>query len=115
MRKINLFTANLLFVFHCFVGIFILSGWMFPEIKFLYLGFLIGWITSWIVLGYCPLTKWEFKIRKKYNENIDPNAEIIKYYAYKFFKIDIPSKTIYIGGIIMCTILIVLTLTFKGF
>jgi len=110
MRKLNLILANSLFTLHCFVGVFILTGWLFPGIKVFYLLFLFAWLSSWIFLGYCPITKWEFTLRRKYDKGLDTNAEAIKYYMYKFFKIDIPSKSIFIGGIIVFTILILLTL-----
>ncbi|MCC6520881.1 DUF2784 family protein [Candidatus Nomurabacteria bacterium] len=109
MRKFHIFLANTLFVAHCLFAIFILSGWIFPEIKVLYLAVLLIWISCWIFLGYCPPTKWEFMLRKKYNDNIDPNTEFIQHYAYTFFKKNISSRTVFIVGIITCAILLLLT------
>jgi hypothetical protein len=71
---------------------------------------LILWLFSWVFLGYCPFSKWEFLLRRRYNKNIDQNAEAIKYYMYKFFKKDIPSKTIFSVGIIVFIVLIIVTL-----
>ncbi len=110
MRKLNIFVANMLFMLHCFVGVIILVGWLFPQFKILYLALLAVWIFSWVCLGYCPLTKWEFFLRRKYDKNLDPNAEAIKYYMFKFFKKDIPSKRIFTCGLIVFITLTVLTL-----
>lgn len=109
MRKFYIFFANMLFVFHYFLGIFILVGWLFPEIKLLYLAVLFCWLFSWVLLGYCPPTRWEFLLRRKYDKSIDPNAEAVKYYLYKFFKINIPSKSIFTGGLIVFIILTILS------
>lgn len=111
MRKLHLVIANILFVLHCLVGVVILIGWYFPEIKIFYISLLIAWIGSWIFLGYCPITKWEFLLRRKYDNTIDPNAEAIKYYMYKFFKKDISSRLIFIGGLVVFFVALVLSLT----
>lgn len=113
MRKLYLFLANTLFVLHCLLGGFILTGWIFPSIKIFYLIILMLWISSWLFLGYCPPTKWEFLLRRKYDKNINPNAEAIKYYMYKFFKKDLSSKSIFTGGLIVFIILTTLTFFIK--
>ena len=92
------------------IGAVILIGWKFPQFKLIYVILLLVWIGSWIFLGYCPITKWEFLLRRKYDKSIDPNAEAIKYYMYKFFNKDIPSKTIFTIGIIIFVIVLVLSL-----
>jgi hypothetical protein len=109
MKKFHIFIANTLFIFHCLIGIFILTGWMFSKIKLEYLTFLAIWLSCWIFLGYCPPSKWEFTLRRKYDKSIDVNAESIKYYMYKFFNKDIPSKSVFSVGIIIFIILIFLT------
>ena len=102
MRKFsNIFIADLLFVSHCLIGIFILLGWYFSQIKFEYRIFLIVWLLTWLVLGYCPITKLEFFLRSKYDKRIDPNAEAIQYYWYRFFGKNISSKVIFNGGLIV--------------
>jgi len=113
MRKLHISIANIIFILHCFVALFIFTGWLFPQIKFYYFCFLIIWILTWIFLGYCPITKWEFTLRNKYDKNINPEAEIIKYYIYKLFKIEIPSKVIFISGIVAFISLIILTIIKK--
>jgi len=106
--------ANSLFVFHLFVGIFFTIGWIFTQIQMrvFYLVSLLAWVLSWVVLNYCPLSKWEFVLRSKYDKNIEPNTEMIKYYMYKFFKIDLSEKSILLGGIIVLNALVFLTFLF---
>lgn len=110
--RLNMFVANMLFVVHFMFGLFIIFGWLFYQIKPVYLVAMLGWILSWIFLGYCPFTKWEFTLRSKYNSKIDPNAEAIKYYLDKFFNLDVPSEKIFIGGLTVFCILIILTFIF---
>jgi hypothetical protein len=101
MRKLDIFIANTYFLLHFILGLFMLFGWLFPQIKLIYLSTLLIWISCWIFLGYCPPTKWEFSLRNKYDKNINPKDEFIKYYMYKLFKINIPSKNIFTGGLIV--------------
>lgn len=110
MRKFHIFTANMIFVLHCLVGLLIAFGWIFPKIKTAYLTLIISWFLCWVVLGYCPITKWEFAIRRKYDKSIDKDVEVIGYYARKFFGKNISSRAIFIGGMAIFAVLIVLTL-----
>ena len=102
--------ANLIFLAHCLIGVFILSGWYFREVKIAYLALLTGWLACWVFLGYCPLTKWEFTLRRKYDKSFDPYDEAIQHYVYKFFGKKIPARTIFTGGIVVLIILVILTL-----
>ncbi|MFA6397771.1 MAG: DUF2784 family protein [Candidatus Paceibacterota bacterium] len=110
MKKLHTFFADTIFVAHCFVGIFIAVGWMFPKIKIFYLIFMALLLSSWIFLNYCPLSKWEFALRKKYDETVDIDTEIIQHYAYKFFKLKIPSKFIFVLGLFAYIVLVFLTM-----
>ncbi|MFM7088703.1 MAG: DUF2784 family protein [Candidatus Paceibacterota bacterium] len=109
-RKLILGLANILFVSHLILGIVILTGWLFPQFKYFYIGLLFFWMGSWLILGYCPPTKWEFLLRKKYNENINPNSEFIQYYMFKFFNKNISSNKIMTGGIVIFSVLLLLTI-----
>lgn len=111
-KNFHILIANILFLTHCLLGVFLLIGWYFFQIKFLYLIVLLIWLSCWILLGYCPFTKWEFGLRRKYDKNIDSNAEAIKYYMNKFFKKNIPAKAIFIWGLVVFIILTALTLVF---
>ena len=110
-KKSDLLVANILFVLHfIFMGI-ILFGWMFSEIYFLYIAVLLITLFCWIFLGYCPVTKWEFKIRRKYEPGLNYKNEYMEYYVSKFFKINIPVLLIRITGIIF--LILSLLIAFK--
>jgi len=113
MKKFHIAIANILFLLHFIFGIFLIFGWLFPQIKVLYLTLLIGWFLSWIILRYCVFTKWEFILRKKYNKDIDTNAEFIKYYMNRFFKKDWSSKAISAVALILFFVFLVLSLTYQ--
>lgn len=106
MKKLYLWTANSIFLLHVFLGIFFLVGWKFREIQPFYLSLLIAWPLSWIFLGYCPLTKWELLLRKKYDPTVDTNAESIQYNVQKYLGIYLPSRPIFVGGITIFFILL---------
>jgi hypothetical protein len=92
-------TANLIVVVHIATAIFLFVGWMFRSIQPFYLVLLVAWPLSWVVLGCCPLTKWELLLRKKNDPSIDPNTEKIQYMMKKYFDVSVPSRPIFIGGI----------------
>ncbi len=102
--------ANGIFLTHIAVGIFFLVGWYFTSIAFIYLPLLMAWPLSWLFLGYCPLSKWEFMLRQQRDPSLDTDAEVIQYYVAKWFGIYVPSRPIFIGGIAVFCILIVLSL-----
>jgi hypothetical protein len=105
-KRATLLLADTVFVIHCLIGVCIVSGWYFPAVQVAYITLLILWISCWIFLGYCPLTKWEFLLRRKYDQSVDPEAEIIQYYAYKLFKQRISSKVILGCGIALFIVLV---------
>lgn len=93
--------ANLLFLLHVLLGIFLLFGWLLPQITYLYVVVLISWPLCWMILGYCPLSKWEFTLRKQYDSTVDVHAEVIQHYMYMFFGIRISTAVIYAGGLVV--------------
>jgi len=103
--------ADLVFVFHCFIGILVLFGWLFPHYRAVYLTLLLVWLLCWVFLKHCPVTRWEFLLRKIYDKKIDPNEEIIKYYIHKVFKKVVSLKTIFTIGMIVFVILVLLSFT----
>ena len=110
MKTLYRFAANTVFVFHILLGIFFLVGWIFPSIKMVYLPLLIAWPLSWVVLGYCPTTKLELLLRKKYDKRINTNAESIQYNAKKYLGVHIASRPIFIGGISVFFVLFFLSI-----
>ena len=108
MKAVYRLLADVFFVLHFVIGAFFLFGWIFSEIQIVYLPLLISWPLSWILLGYCPVTKWEFLLRRKYGANLDTNTEFIRHYTHKFFQIKIPPRPIFTGGFSVFIALIVL-------
>jgi hypothetical protein len=103
-KKIDLILANFLFILHFFIVGILLFGWAFPRIYYIYVILLIITLIYWLFLGYCPITKWEFNIRRKYEPGLNYKNEYIEYYASKLFKINIPVFFIRIIGVIFLVI-----------
>jgi hypothetical protein len=80
MSTIAFWIANFVFVIHICFGVYVLTGWLWPAYYAWYWVALGSWIGSWILLGYCPLTRLEFSLRRLYDKTIDPKREIIQYY-----------------------------------
>jgi hypothetical protein len=98
-KKLSFVLANIIFSIHLLYGVFLIFGWLVPQAKVMYITCLLLWIGSWVVLGYCPLSRWEFVLRKSYDESIDDSTEIIQFYLYKFFGKEISSEIIFCIGI----------------
>lgn len=110
MKTLYKILATLLFVLHIILGITFLFGWLYPHYRFWYLILLISWPLSWLVLSYCPLTKWELWFRKRLDPTIDTNREFIQYYSKRFFNVDFSTHKIYATGLIVFLALLVLSL-----
>ena len=106
MKKRYQWAADAVVALHVAVAIFILVGWAFRDIQQVYLIVLIAWPLSWVFLGYCPLTKWELLLRRKNDPTINPNTEKIQYLAKKHLGLNIPSRPIFTGGIIVFFVLL---------
>lgn len=98
-KTIDFWKVNILFVLHFIFVFIILFGWIFPSLHFIYISILLGTLLCWIFLGYCPITKWEFNIRKKYEPELNYKNEYLEYYFSKFFKVNIPVMFIRFWGI----------------
>lgn len=99
------FFTDLIFVLHFLVGGFLLIGWYFKEVEILYFFILIAWPLSWILLKYCPITKWEFILRHKYDKSVKINDEFIQHYTHRFFHMNLKPKIILTDGLIVFFIL----------
>ncbi len=99
-KIIDFLIVNFLFISHFAFVIIIFFGWAFPNIQFLYILVLSGTLLCWVILGYCPITKWEFNIRRKYEPNLNYRNEYLEYYFSKFFKVNIPVSFIRFYGIL---------------
>lgn len=112
MSRLYIALANLTFLIHVAFGLFCLSGWVIESLQVWYWLALGSWISSWIVLGFCPLTKIEFWLRNCGGDAIDTNEEVIHYYVKKYFGVDLPLMGIYWGGISAFIVLLLLSLRF---
>jgi Protein of Unknown function (DUF2784) len=102
------YAANIVFCLHFLLGIFFIIGWYFKDLEVLYVILMTSWISSWIFLGYCPLSFWEFSLRSKYDATVDPQTEIIRFYIKKILHKDVSSRKIIFVGLIVYAILIAL-------
>ena len=75
--------ANLLAIIHLIVVSIILFGWFIPDLFFIH-GLLL-WATflSWVLIGKCILTVWEFKLR---DAKADYEYGYIQYHARNLLK-----------------------------
>ncbi len=76
------FKADLLFAIHLLTVAIILFGWAIFSIRIMYLTVIFLTLVSEIYLSYCPLTKWEFDLRKKHNPNLNYDYAFLNYYGY---------------------------------
>lgn len=68
MRKIFYYSlANLVFIVHFALVLILTVGWLVPGMYYFFLGVIVTVFLVDVTLGYCPLTLWEFNIRKKLN------------------------------------------------
>ena len=70
----------------------ILTSWYYPSIKTIHLAIASLTLLFIFALGYCPLTKWEFLLRKKVEPDLDYDSSFLSYYAYKILGINLESK-----------------------
>jgi hypothetical protein len=87
-------------IFHTFLTLFNLFGWIWKRTRklnlivlsltgasWLFLGLLVG------TLGYCPLTDWHFTILKKMGKTNLPNS-YIKYLADRLTGLDLNASLV---------------------
>jgi hypothetical protein len=87
-------------IFHTFLTLFNLFGWLWKSTRRLNLIILILTGASWIFLGlivgtmgYCPLTDWHFAILEKMGKTDLPNS-YIKYLADRLTGLDINASLV---------------------
>lgn len=82
------FLDILLTITHLLIIGFNLFGWAWPKTRKLHLFFIILTACSWFVLGiwfgmgYCPITDWQWDVKKELGEIGLPNS-FVEYYAEK--------------------------------
>ncbi len=96
----HIFLANILVFLHTILVIIILFGWAFPSFNLIYISALVLTLLSELILGYCPLTKWEFNLRKKQDPKLNYDYAFLSYYSYKIFGHRIPNNFIKYSALI---------------
>lgn len=99
--------ANTILTVHILLGLIILFGWLWLDIRPAYLLTLVGWPLCWVVFGYCPLTKWEFQLRERPDAGTSLNGEIVHHYSRKLIGVEIPVRYILMGGYILLSVSII--------
>jgi Protein of Unknown function (DUF2784) len=75
--------ADLLFACHIVIVGLLLFGWISLQLLALYSLALITTLLSEALLGYSPLTRWEFALRRRANPAVFYGKDYLSYYAYK--------------------------------
>lgn len=107
---IYFWVANIIFIGHLCFGLFVLSGWYFNSIELIYLLVLTAWMSCWVFLGYCPVSRWEFTLRNKYDSNIEPNTDIMSHYINKILGTKVTKDQVVRVG--MCVFLVLVLATY---
>jgi len=97
----NLFLANFIFGVHLLVVLINLTGWYFESFRWFYIGILSITLLSNLLLDYCPLTRWEFNLRKKINPNSNYGSSFLAQYFLRVFRLDIPAKYKYFRWVVV--------------
>lgn len=56
--------------FHIAIIIFLMTGWIFPQLRLAHLALILLTLGSWFILGrwlgrgYCPVSDWHWKIKE---------------------------------------------------
>jgi hypothetical protein len=76
------FLDKFFIIFHTFLALFNLFGWIWQRTRKINLIFLLLTLFSWIILGiwygigYCPLTEWHWQVRYNLKLYDMPNSYI---------------------------------------
>ncbi len=111
----NKLLANIIFVVHFIFVIFILFGWLFPNIWYLYITALFITLLSEIILGYCPLSKFEFQIRKRVNPSLNYNYSFASYYTHRITDKFLSDKFVSTASYFLLGSLIIINIYFHVF
>ena len=93
--------------------IIVLIGWYYPILQTTHLIITSLVLLAEIFLGYCPLTRWEFLLRKKVEPSINYDSSFLSYYAYKILKMDIPGRKIKYPAIVILVVVLALNILYK--
>jgi hypothetical protein len=116
---LKLLDIFLSFLHFALIG-FNLFGWLWKRTRKAHLITVAATAFSWFVLGiwfgwgYCPITHWEWNVKKKLGETNLPNS-FIKYYADKISGKDIDPYIVDRATLIVFLAVIVITVYLNFF
>ena len=74
MKMLYLLLNGLFHFFHIAIVIFLMTGWIFPQLRLAHLALIMLTLGSWFILGrwlgqgYCPVSDWHWKIKEALGE-----------------------------------------------
>jgi len=96
MNRYRLF-ANLFAMSHLLWIVLLVGGTIFvfynPWYFYWHLTIVSGTLLLNLFLGYCPLTLWEERVRRKLDQRFDHEGSFVATYINKIFKIKISERT----------------------
>jgi hypothetical protein len=102
-------------ILHLVIIGFNLLGWMWKRTRRAHLVLVILTALSWFVLGiwygmgYCPITDWQWDVKRRLGETDLPNS-FIKYFADKLTGADIDASIVD-GATVLCfTVVFILSI-----
>ena len=105
--------ANLIFVFHFFLVLLVLFGWLVPSLWYLYMATLVATLISDLVFGYCILSKWEFSLRRLVNPKLNYDFTWTTYYTHKFTNQKVSHRFFKQTAVVFLILSIAINLYFK--
>ena len=91
-KKIITFQADLIFLIHCLIVFVIVFGWAFAKLNFIYPLVLVATLVLETIFGYCILTEFEFRLRKKIEPSLEYDHSFVTYYMHKIYDFKIPRR-----------------------
>lgn len=91
----------------------VLIGWYYPVFQTAHLITASLVLLAEIFLGYCPLTRWEFLLRKKVEPDLNYDSSFLSYYAYKILRMNIPGRKIKYPAVVFLIAVLALNIFYK--
>lgn len=107
--------ADIIWVLHFLIVVIALFGWLAPWLWPAYIAVLVGTLVSTLVYGYCVLSKWEYQLRKKINEQVEYDFSYASYYTYKLTHGRISPNLLKWGGMLFVCMSLAISLYFRYF
>lgn len=109
------FGANLIFVFHVLWALVAIFGWLIPALWPLYMAVLAATLISLLFLSHCPLTRWEFNMRRKVDPTASSSSVFLAHYLAKLLGRQITDAFILRAGLVFVVASIAINLYFRFF